>query len=82
MQHQFGQVPGFVISRCPFEVLLVLEFQTIFEAASAEKGVKRWSRAKKEALIRGDFELLKKLSECRNVTHHLIQKSLGKVSSR
>jgi len=33
------------------------------EAEFREKQIKRWSRAKKNALIRGDIELLKKLSK-------------------
>jgi putative endonuclease len=40
------------------------------EAIRAEKQIKGWSRAKKEALIAGDFALLHKLAECRNDTHY------------
>ena len=34
-------------------------FERITEAIAAERQVKRWSRAKKEALIAGDFDRLK-----------------------
>ena len=78
-QHEAGVVPGFTQNRLPFEVVLVLEFPTIPEAAQAERKVKRWSRAKKEALIRDDFGALKNLAACKNSTHYLIQKSFGRV---
>jgi hypothetical protein len=32
------------------------DFSTRFEALDAERRIKKWSRAKKEALIRGDWE--------------------------
>jgi len=41
------------------------EYSTLGEARSRENQVKRWSRAKKEALIRGDLRALKALSRCR-----------------
>jgi putative endonuclease len=38
-------------------------YDTFKEARKREAQVKRWSRAKKEALIRGDFKKLVKLSK-------------------
>jgi putative endonuclease len=38
------------------------EFAHITDAISAERQVKGWSRAKKQALIRGDFEALRNLA--------------------
>ena len=38
------------------------DFDSVDEAFSREKRVQNWSRAKKEALIRGDYEHLSKLS--------------------
>ena len=35
-----------------------------------EKKIKKWSRAKKQALIDGDFDRLQNLSECRNAAHY------------
>jgi putative endonuclease len=37
-------------------------FDRITDAITAERQLKGWSRAKKEALIRGDFELIRKLA--------------------
>jgi predicted GIY-YIG superfamily endonuclease len=41
------------------------EFRTVAEAFAAEKKVQNWSRAKREALIRGDFGALPGLSRKR-----------------
>jgi predicted GIY-YIG superfamily endonuclease len=38
------------------------EFTSIAEAFAYEKQVQGWSRAKREALIRGDFHLLPNLA--------------------
>ena len=38
------------------------QFETITDALAAERKLKGWGRAKKEALIRGDFESLPSLS--------------------
>jgi putative endonuclease len=41
-------------------------YERIDEAIAAERRIKGWSRAKKEAYIRGDFEKLKALSRRRS----------------
>lgn len=38
------------------------EFQRTTDAIAAEQQIKGWSRAKKEALIRGNFDLISKLA--------------------
>ncbi len=43
-------------------VAYVEEFETYSHAFQREQQVKRWSRAKKEALISGDLDLLQRLS--------------------
>lgn len=44
-----------------FELVYKEEYQTQLESMRREKQLKGWTRAKKEALINGDLELLKKL---------------------
>ncbi len=44
------------------ELLYAARFENIWDAIHWEKIVKRWSRAKKEALIAGDWEKLPELS--------------------
>ena len=68
-QHQNGTLKGYTSKRRPVQWVFVQEFPTYIEAIQAERQIKCWSRAKKEALICGDFELLHDLSVCRNVSH-------------
>jgi putative endonuclease len=44
-------------------------FPRIDWAFYREKQIQGWSHAKKEALINGDFEELKKQAECKNHSH-------------
>ena len=61
-QHQAGDFDGYTATRRPLRLAWSEEFQTIDDAITVERQIKGWSRRKKEALIRGDFELLHKLS--------------------
>jgi predicted GIY-YIG superfamily endonuclease len=62
-QHQLGLVDGYTARRRPVELLFSEWFQRITDAIAAERQVKGWRRAKKEALIAGRFELLPALSK-------------------
>ncbi|MGB7873055.1 MAG: GIY-YIG nuclease family protein [Anaerolineales bacterium] len=56
-QHQEGVTPGsYAFSRRPVELVWNEEVSTYREALTHERQIKGWSRAKKEALIRNDFE--------------------------
>jgi predicted GIY-YIG superfamily endonuclease len=50
----------------PAAVLRIESYATFSDARRRELQLKRWSRAKKEALIRGDRDLLKTLSRSRD----------------
>ena len=65
-QHQAGEGGVYTQSRLPVELVYVQEFPSEHEAFLRERQVKGWSRAKKEALIRGDFEALVRLSKSRS----------------
>ncbi len=54
-QHQSGLIKGFTSSRLPVTLMWVQDFPTRYEALDAELRIKNWSKAKKEALIRGDW---------------------------
>ncbi|MFS0736250.1 GIY-YIG nuclease family protein [Sphingomonas sp. 1P06PA] len=54
-QHQAGGYCDFTSRRRPVEPVWREVFQTREQALAAEARVKGWSRAKKEALIRGDW---------------------------
>ena len=57
-QHQSGLIEGFTSSRLPVRLMWSQDFPSRYEALDAEMRIKKWSRAKKEALIRGDWEAL------------------------
>ncbi len=64
-EHNSGRYGGFTSSRRPVELVYHEAFNQITDAIAAERKLKGWSRAKKEALISGDFELLRRLSNRR-----------------
>ena len=61
-QHQHGKGCQYTQSRLPVELVWSQEFDDRDEARETEKRLKGWSRAKKQALINKDFELISKLS--------------------
>ena len=65
-QHQSGTIPGFTSERLPVELVWSEEFPTRDEAIEAELRVKGWSRAKKQALIRGDWEAISRLAKSKD----------------
>jgi predicted GIY-YIG superfamily endonuclease len=62
-EHNAGHFGGYTSSRRPVELVYQQEFPQIADAIAAERQVKGWRRAKKEALIAGDFDALKALSK-------------------
>jgi putative endonuclease len=64
-QHNAGTFGGYTSTRRPVRLVYSQEFERITDAIEAERKVKGWSRAKKEALIAGRFEDLKALSKRR-----------------
>ena len=62
-QHQAGSHDGYTSTRRPLKLVWVGEFQSVLDAIDMERRIKRWSRAKKEALIRRDYDLLPSLSK-------------------
>ncbi len=62
-EHQKGIDPTcYTFERRPLELLYVEEFDDPLDAIAREKQLKGWTRAKKEALIRGDIQSLRRLS--------------------
>ena len=63
VEHNSGlDETSYTYSRRPVKLLYSQEFSDMNQAIRFEKQVKGWSKAKKEALIEGDFEKLVKLS--------------------
>ena len=54
-QHANGTFGGYTAARRPVELVWTEQVQTTNDAFKLERQLKGWSRAKKEALIQGDF---------------------------
>jgi putative endonuclease len=61
-QHDSGLFGGYTARRRPVKLVFHQEFDRITDAIAAERQIKNWSRAKKEALMRGDFATLSTLA--------------------
>lgn len=64
-QHNAGTHDGYTRTRRPVTLMFSEWFDQVTDAIAAERQVKGWSRAKKEAFIRGDFGWLRELSKRR-----------------
>jgi tRNA/rRNA methyltransferase len=58
-QHQSGSISGYTEKRRPVQLVWSEQFSEPDQAFAAERQIKGWSRAKKEALIKGDWELVR-----------------------
>lgn len=67
-QHEVG-VGDYTARRRPVQLVYTCEFETREEALARERQIKRWSRAKKEALIAGDWRRLQALARARGRDH-------------
>ena len=65
-QHTAGEGSQWTRSRLPVHLAFAQDFPSEHEAFLCERQIKGWSRAKKEALIAGDFELLRTLARRRS----------------
>ena len=61
-KHQTGEIEGYTSTRLPVSLVYAQEFPTRSEALSAERQLKGWTRKKKEALMRSDWNELNRLS--------------------
>ena len=53
-QHNAGTLGGYTATRQPVTLVFSQWFDRITDAIENERKLKKWSRAKKEAFIRGD----------------------------
>ena len=61
-QHDLSD-SGYVSTRKPFDLVWQGEFETREGAIAFERQIKGWSRAKKDALIAGDWNHIKELAK-------------------
>ena len=55
-EHEAGTYPGYTSRRRPVTLVYAEQFERIADAVAAERRIKGWSQAKKEALIRDDWD--------------------------
>ena len=61
-EHAAGELPGYTSTRRPVVLVYATEMASRDEALRREMQLKGWSRAKKEALIRGEWGEVKTLA--------------------
>lgn len=61
-QHNTGAFGGYTETRRPVTLVFSQWFERITDAIENERKLKKWSRAKKEAFINGDFVALRALA--------------------
>jgi putative endonuclease len=64
-EHETGVYKGYTSRRRPVRLVWSEHFDRIADAIAVERKIKGWSRAKKEALIRGDWTKIKLLAKRR-----------------
>ncbi|MCH8157390.1 MAG: GIY-YIG nuclease family protein [Nitrospinae bacterium] len=65
-EHQEGWIKEcYTYNKRPVQLVFQEEFRLVDQAIQSEKQIKGWSRKKKEALIRGDYDQLPELSKNR-----------------
>jgi putative endonuclease len=62
-EHRQGLIDGYTARRLPVELVFSEHYERVDEAVAAERRIKGWSRAKKEAYMRGDFAGLSLLAK-------------------
>ena len=64
-EHNERVYGGYTSTRRPVTLVWAEHFQSITDAIAIERQIKGWSRAKKEALIRGDYRAIQDLAKRR-----------------
>ncbi|HEY2445957.1 MAG TPA: GIY-YIG nuclease family protein [Rhizomicrobium sp.] len=63
-EHIYGTYPTcYTFRRRPVELVWAQEFMRLIDAIACERQIKGWRRAKKEALIRGDYVEISRLAK-------------------
>ncbi len=62
-RHNAGEGALFTALRRPVKLVYQEPFENMDDAVKRERQIKKWTRVKKEALIKGELEALKKLSK-------------------
>jgi putative endonuclease len=72
--HQIGKfLTCYTFKRRPVQLVYYETHILLEDAILRDEQIKKWSRAKKKALIEANFDRLKRLSECDNFSHYKYQ---------
>ncbi len=64
LEHQEGvHIDSYTYKRRPVDLVFYAEFTNVHEAIAKEKQLKKWSKAKKEALINRNYDNLPDLAK-------------------
>ena len=80
-EHEHGMGCAYTAKRLPVRLVWSQEFATREEAKAAELQLKGWSRAKKQALIRGDFQLISALAKKKDWAGYRARQAANKYNS-
>ena len=69
-QHENGWGANHTAKRLPIKLVYAEEFDHVADAFYREKQIQGWSRSKKMALMKHDWNRLHVLAECRNESHY------------
>jgi len=61
-EHNSKVVDGYTSTRTPVKLMFTEAYERVVDAIEREQQIKKWSRRKKEALIRGDYTALPDLA--------------------
>jgi putative endonuclease len=64
-KHNAGAYRGYTYTRRPVQLIWSEHFEAITDAIAVERQIKGWSRAKKEALARGEWSRVQALAKRR-----------------
>jgi len=64
-EHNAGILGGYTATKRPVSLVFAEHFESAVDAIAAERRVKGWSRAKKEALMHGAWDEISKLARRR-----------------
>jgi putative endonuclease len=62
-EHRSGAFGGYTSTRLPVELVFSQDFSSREEALTSERQIKGWSRKKKEAMMRGDWNEVSRLAK-------------------
>jgi len=64
-EHETGAYRGYTYARRPVQLVWSEHFDWVTDALAVERKIKGWSRAKKEALVKNDWNTIKLLAKRR-----------------